>query len=420
MSIIEGSGRIAPPEVTPGTEDDLCSPGLARGHIERLHYPRRSGTAAEGVALGYLSDVLTAMSLECRRERFPVPFVAGEVASRIAFAVSAMLIVAGVWIGASRPLAVATCWAAAGILAQAPWHVAGLIGRRWPTRTFSENLIGALSQDDPEACPARVVFMAHHDTKSQSLPTGVRVAAVGVVSAACGALFLCGMIAAAGASGAVSGEIPLSIAAVALTGLALLACNSTGNRSPGALDNGSGLGTLLELARTWRPRPGAPVEAFWVATGAEELGLVGARDLLRRHERWWRQKPTLLINLDSVGAGKRIYLAGERTALSLASETADRLGLDWSRLRYVGAGMDHEPFAARGLTAVSLLGDVVSASLSMHSSRDTLEVVDDSALDRAGRLASELAWGWAERHRADRPIMTSCPSCVVPEGATLP
>jgi hypothetical protein len=64
----------------------------------------------------------------------------------------------------------------------------------------------------------------------------------------------------------------------------------------------------------------------------------------------------------------------------------------------MGAGMDHQPFTARGLTAVSLLGDVVGSSLNLHSPRDVPGLADRRALGRAGRLAAHLAWSWAERY----------------------
>src|SRR5262249_17608214 len=107
--------------------------------------------------------------------------------------------------------------------------------------------------------------------------------------------------------------------------LAGLVANLTGNRSPGALDNGSAVGTLLELARCWRPDPAAPVEAVWVATGSEEVGLDGARHLLETHAPWWDERPTLVINLESVGAGASVYLAGEAGAVRLAREVAGEL-----------------------------------------------------------------------------------------------
>jgi hypothetical protein len=60
--------------------------------------------------------------------------------------------------------------------------------------------------------------------------------------------------------------------------------------------------------------------------------------------------------------------------------------------------MDHEPFAARGLAAVSILGDVVGHSLALHSRRDDLGLVEPAALGQAGRLAARIAWVWAGMH----------------------
>jgi hypothetical protein len=207
-----------------------------------------------------------------------------------------------------------------------------------------------------------------------------------------------------------------------------LVANVTGNRSPGALDNGSAVGTLLELARSWRPLPGAPVEVVWVASGSEEVGLDGARHFLRLRKAWWREKPTLLINLESVGAGARVYLAGERQALRLAESVAGEFGLPQGRLRVLGAGMDHEPFAARGLAALSILGDVVGKSFALHSRRDDMGLIEPAALERAGRLAAHLAWRWAEMHRpavrafcTDRgPLVSDSSSAAVALGPESP
>jgi len=46
------------------------------------------------------------------------------------------------------------------------------------------------------------------------------------------------------------------------------------------------------------------------------------------------------------------------------------------------------------------LGDVVSNSLAMHSVRDNMTLIETSALDRAGILASRIAWRWAEIHQS--------------------
>jgi hypothetical protein len=369
------------------------------GHVERLSYPRRVGTSQERRAARYILHAFASLGLVGRREPFPVPYGARELGVRLTFAASAAAVLLGACIVESRPVVAAACWVAAGALVNLPWRIARGFGARRTTRMMSQNLVATLP--DPVAgVPARVVFMAHYDSKSQLLPTGIRVALVVAATALCGLLAALGLVAAAAPLGAMRGPLAVGIATALIAILTVLAANLTGNRSPGALDNGTGVGTLLELARTWRPEPDAPVEVYWVATGSEEVGLDGARHFLRQHEDWWREKPTLLINMDTLGVGDRIYLAGEPGARRLACETADALGLPWARLRVIGAGMDHEPFAARGLTAMSLLGDVVGCSMKCHSPRDVPGLVDLQALGRAGRLAAHLAWNWAERHQA--------------------
>jgi hypothetical protein len=257
-----------------------------------------------------------------------------------------------------------------------------------------------------------VIFMAHYDTKSQLLPTGVRVALVSVAALLAGLLALLGLAAAVGSPGGLRLVHPVVLSGVVVMLLLGLIGNLTGNRSPGALDNGSGVGTLLELARTWRPAAEAPVEVLWVASGSEEVGSDGAQAFLRRYESWWREKPTLLINLESVGAGTHLRLAGEERSVRLASEVADRLGLLHTRFGVLGAGMDHEPFAAQDLTAVSILGDVVRHSLAMHSTRDHMGLIERPALQRATQLAGHLAWSWAVLHQTADAVPSDEPAEV--------
>ena len=69
---------------------------------------------------------------------------------------------------------------------------------------------------------------------------------------------------------------PVTLPAALLAAVALLAAtfNPSGNESPGAMDNASGIAVLLEAARSL---PGeatlAGVELVFLATGAEEIGL---------------------------------------------------------------------------------------------------------------------------------------------------
>jgi hypothetical protein len=380
------------------TEHPVFDVERAYRHIEELCYPRRVGTPRERRAARYILRNFASFGLSRRREAFPVSLLSNEIGSRLIFASCTLLIVLGAWAVPAWPIVASACWGLAAFLVNSPWRVAGPFDRFWPSRTTSENLVGAPAAG-PAGAPARIVFMAHYDTKSQVLPTGVRVALVTIAAPLC---VLLAVLALGTACGVRSGYLPDVMAGLSAFSAVLLlglTANLTGNRSPGALDNGSGVGTLLELARTWRPRPGAPAEVVWIASGAEEVGLVGAKAVLEGYESWWREKPTLLINLESVGAGARVLLAGEPISVQLASDMANGLGFAHARFKALGAGMDHEPFAARSLTSLSIMGDVVRNSLAFHSPRDNMGIIQKPALERAGLLAAHLAWSWAEMHR---------------------
>jgi hypothetical protein len=387
------------------------NPDSAYAHVAALCYPRRVGTAEERRAARYITRVYDAHGLDWWREPFPLSYYPTEVGNRLAFTLCAALTVVGALVVPVVPLVSAVCWGIAALLVNCPWKLAHYLRSRWPIHTHSANLVATLA-DAPANPPARVVFMAHYDTKSQFVPTGVRVGLVTTATVMSGLLALAGLLAALGAPQLLAALDLWHGTAVVVLVLAFLVANFSGNCSPGALDNGSGVGALLELARTWRPQPEAPVEVVWVATGAEEVGLNGARAFLERYDSWWDERPTLLINLESVGAGPQLYLAGEPQAYHLARAVAEDLGYEPKMLRVLGAGMDHEPFAARRLTSVSILGDVVRRSFAMHSRRDNLAIIDRAALARAGHLAAQLAWEWAAMHApadetaaAERPAM---------------
>jgi hypothetical protein len=378
-------------------------------HTAALCYPRRVGTPLERRAARYILRAFGALGLKRRRERFRVSHLPTALGSRLAFVLAGALILLAALMSARYPLLAALASGLAGLLAVSPWRVGFSIGQDWPPLFTSHNLV-ASALNSPGDAPARVIFMAHYDTKSQLIPTGVRVGLVFAVAILSGLLGAGSLAAALGFPGVLGEMVPDILAITALLCLAVLVANYSANRSPGALDNGSAVGTLLELARSWQPRPEAPLDVIWVASGSEETGLNGAKHFLEQHGGLWQEKPTLLINLESVGAGPRLYLAGEARALRLAQITAEELGMRHHQLRVVGAGMDHEPFAARKLPSVSILGDVVRASWAMHTTRDNMDLIERPALERAGQLAARLAWNWAELHQPKAAVVAEPPA----------
>jgi peptidase M28-like protein len=82
---------------------------------------------------------------------------------------------------------------------------------------------------------------------------------------------------------------------------------------PGIDDNGSGVATLLEAARTLGPRPPGRIRlAFW---GAEEEGLIGSRHYVHELSPDDRREIAAYLNLDMVGspnAVAAVYSDGDR------------------------------------------------------------------------------------------------------------
>jgi len=77
---------------------------------------------------------------------------------------------------------------------------------------------------------------------------------------------------------------------------------------PGADDNGSGVGVLIELAKHFvSSKSGLPCLLKFVAFGAEELGSLGSRAYIRAHRKDL-QNCELLFNMDCVGGSEGTYI----------------------------------------------------------------------------------------------------------------
>jgi acetylornithine deacetylase/succinyl-diaminopimelate desuccinylase-like protein len=78
--------------------------------------------------------------------------------------------------------------------------------------------------------------------------------------------------------------------------------------SPGADDNASGLGVLIELARWFAARQcQVSCQLTFIAFGAEELAILGSRVYIERHAHGL-QKCALALNLDQVGGNERPFI----------------------------------------------------------------------------------------------------------------
>ena len=146
---------------------------------------------------------------------------------------------------------------------------------RWLARAYAADAVTLIGVRPRTRVATWLV--AHSDSKGQPLSMLARIGAVSlVVLGGLGAVF-----------------VPW-VAAVAAAGLALSALNRITDRSPGAVDNATGLLTVLAIL----DRLPADASVGVIFTDAEELGLLGARALVR--DRPQLLAGTTVINFDGI------------------------------------------------------------------------------------------------------------------------
>jgi Zn-dependent M28 family amino/carboxypeptidase len=170
--------------------------------------------------------------------------------------------------------------------------------------------------------------------------------------------------------------------------------------APGADDNGSGVGTLVALARALTTGPAPACDVWLVATGAEERPYTGQPDhlgasaLVARLERTGRLKDVrLALSLDEVGRGTRFDL--HSTASSPRENVERRLlgdGVRWVRDPAGEGNSDHRELARAGAPAAKL--GVVDEPC-RHTACDTPDRLQRKAFTRVLRIVWPALRTWA-------------------------
>jgi aminopeptidase YwaD len=152
---------------------------------------------------------------------------------------------------------------------------------------------------------------------------------------------------------------------------------------PGANDNASGVGVLLETARALAiggDREGVCLVAF----GAEEVGLVGSRHFVAGLSPDERQALQGMVNLDMVGVGDQWQLLGSDELVAELDAEAASLGLDPVPLELSpSSSSDQNSFIAGDIPAILIhrFDDP-----HYHSAEDQVQFVDPQLLEQATEL----------------------------------
>lgn len=348
--------------------------------------PRPAGSDAERAARTACAAWLAALGFTVREEPFTYSALPGRWGTPLAgLAIAVLWLAAGHVgnLGAGGPalailagglalLAGVGAWAARRGVLTLPWL------RREGVNLVAER--GGAPGDAP------VWLMAHLDSKSQPVPIAGRAAAISLTALLLGAALV---YAAAQWAGLATGAhwLAFTIAGV-LVALPIIA-TTVGSRSPGALDDASGVATVL-LAAAALPRDRACGVCL---TSAEELGLAGARAWVATR-RAGEPRPVLNVDgVDDVGGTRAMWSRRRPTGLlRVLAEAGAAVGVPCAARRLLpGILTDGVAIADAGWPTVTVSRGTVRTLLRIHSPGDRAEALTGEGIASTARLVARAA-----------------------------
>jgi Peptidase family M28 len=171
--------------------------------------------------------------------------------------------------------------------------------------------------------------------------------------------------------------------------------------SNGASDNATGVAAAIETAKKLWSKNLQNLDIELVITGAEEVGMIGARAYMKAHYREFT-KETFLINFDTLGSGdlKIITQTGswsnivyDNKLVKIAKETTTQTPdlKDVSTGEWHTADFDSVWFQRAGIPSVTLAAlDKNGRMPNIHRPSDTLANVDFTPMGKAIILAEKI------------------------------
>lgn len=146
--------------------------------------------------------------------------------------------------------------------------------------------------------------------------------------------------------------------------------------SPGMYDNGSGCAANYELFRMFfRQLPRRTLRFIWF--GAEERGLLGSKEYVRRH-REELENCELIINIDSAGlaiGSNKAFVTGDEEICAVLRAYALEKGFPLETAQDVYSS-DGIPFADAGIPVVNFCRFGPDGSVGIHSRHDVSSQLD--------------------------------------------
>lgn len=162
----------------------------------------------------------------------------------------------------------------------------------------------------------------------------------------------------------------------------------------GALDNGLGIAQLFDAARLLQAHSPANRHAVEIVFfNAEEWGLWGSRDYVKRHD---MDAVRAMLNLDMVGRPTALNAMGFAELIPLLRAFAADLS-SWAFKPEVAnktwLGSDHHPFICEGVPSITFNAPIDAEKVRYyHDFADTFDKVDAEMLGRATAIVALLAF----------------------------
>jgi len=168
---------------------------------------------------------------------------------------------------------------------------------------------------------------------------------------------------------------------------------STQNKSPGALDNATGMSIVFELSSFFRTHPLNNFNIWFCQFSAEELGTMGSRIFLNNHEHLFSKEKVFQFNIDMISCKnckhnrieyvKSYGIIPKKELTPILSnyleKAARKRNIDIYGIHFLtGAHTDSLPFHARKFNAIDL--GSISASKWAHTPEDSADKVDPKIL----------------------------------------
>jgi hypothetical protein len=345
--------------------------------------PRPTGSDAIAAARGRCAEALRALGFQVRERSFDFSEFPGRFATPLIGATGAFAVgVAGALglQGARIAPLVLLVSVAVAMYGGGVWLAKHGVLDAPVLRSRGINLEATRPGDVPA-----IWLCAHLDSKSQPVPTLLRSA--GIVLEGAGYVLMLTLAIAAAAGARTHSFFWAFTAIVTLVGALPVILSMVGARSPGALDNASGVVAAMSAMRQLGDRSGIGL----LITDAEELGLAGARA-------WSAQAPSnaVMLNYDGVDdVGEiQVMFTGKRPARLLnAVERASRTnGTRYRVARLVpGVLTDSVAFADAGMPTVTFSRGSWRSLARVHSPRDDLGHLSGTGVAEVAALVTGTA-----------------------------